>query len=158
MALMPALAALVRVIRNAKALSQEEMSGSVEARHLHNIENALSSITIDKLEAISDKLSIDPAALVVLASALEKGLTDEQILDSLRAEFAKVDAIGARDRISEHYRDGNVIRMRPGRQIDPLKLDAIRKAKAAGESQASVSARLGLPKSTVGRWWHMPED
>ncbi|MFK3919148.1 helix-turn-helix domain-containing protein [Pseudomonas fulva] len=101
MALMPALAALVRVIRNAKTLSQEEMSGSVEARHLHNIENALSSITIDKLEATSDKLNVAPSALVVHASALERGLTDEQILDSLRVEFAKNDALGARDRISD---------------------------------------------------------
>ncbi|WP_256202967.1 helix-turn-helix domain-containing protein [Pseudomonas sp. p21] len=35
---------------------------------------------------------------------------------------------------------------------------AIRHAKAAGESQASVSARLGVPKSTVGRLRHYPED
>ncbi|HDS1792738.1 helix-turn-helix domain-containing protein [Pseudomonas putida] len=158
MALMQALAALVRAIRNAKALSQEQLSGSVEARHLHNIENARSSITLDKLQAISDKLEIEPAALVVLATALEKGMSDEQILDLLRIEFAKIDALGARDRINEYYQNGKVTRVRPGRQIDPQKLASIRKAKAAGESQASVSARLGLPKSTVGRWWHMPED
>jgi len=158
MPLMPALAALVRVIRHAKALTQEQLSGSVEARHLHNIENARSSITLERLEAVAAKLDIDPAALIVLASALEKGLSDDQILDSLRNEFAKLDALGAREHIAEHYQDGRVNRVRPGRQIDPQKLAAIRQAKAAGESQASVSARLGLPKSTVGRLWHLPED
>lgn len=158
MPLMSAIAALLRVIRNARALSQEEMSGSVEARHLHNIENARSSVTITKLEAVAAKLDIDPAALVVLASALEKGLTDEQMLELLKAEFQKVDALGARDRISEHYRNGKVMRVQPGRQIDPKKLAAIRQAKAAGESQAAVSARLGIPKSTVGRLWHLPEE
>lgn len=158
MSLMPALAAWVRVIRQAKALTQEQLSGSVEARHLHNIENARSSITIERLEAVSSKLDIDPAALIVIASALEKGMSDEQILDFLRVELAKLDALGVRDRIGEHYQDGKVTRVRPGRQIDPHKLAAIRQAKGAGESQASVSARLGLPKSTVGRLWHLSED
>jgi len=158
MPLMPAIAALVRVIRNAKALSQEQMSGSVEARHLHNIENARSSITIDKLEAVAARLDVDPAALVVLASALAKGLSDEQMLELLRKEFQKVEALGVRERLAEHYQNGKVTRVRPGRQIDPQKLAAIRQAKAAGESQAAVSARLGLPKSTVGRLWHLPDE
>ncbi|MFK3919149.1 hypothetical protein ACI2JC_05710 [Pseudomonas fulva] len=30
----------------------------------------------------------------------------------------------------------------------------MRQTKAAGESRVSVSARLGLSKSTVGRWRH----
>lgn len=158
MPLMPAIAALVRVIRNAKGLSQEKMSGSVEARHMHNIENGRSSITIGKLEAVSARLEIEPAALVVLACALEKGLSDDQVLELLRSEFQRIDALGARERIGEHYYDGKVNRVRPGRQIDPQKLTAIRQAKAAGESQASVSSRLGLPKSTVGRLWHLPEE
>lgn len=53
---MPLLEAPIRGIRYAKAFSQEEMSGSMEARHLHNIENARLSVTIDKLEAIAGRL------------------------------------------------------------------------------------------------------
>ncbi|WP_442968255.1 hypothetical protein [Pseudomonas sp. S32] len=34
----------------------------------------------------------------------------------------------------------------------------MRQAKAAGETQKSVSLRLGMPKSTVGRLWHSLED
>ncbi|WP_409319944.1 helix-turn-helix domain-containing protein [Pseudomonas putida] len=158
MSLMPALAALVRVVRHAKGLTQEQLAGSVEARHLHNIENARSSITIDRLEAIAAKLEVDPATLIVLASALSKGLTDEQMLEVIQHDFQRMDAVGARIHVADHYKDGKVTRVRPGRQIDPKKLAAIRQAKAAGESQASVSARLGLPKSTVGRLWHYPED
>ncbi|MBF8776282.1 MULTISPECIES: helix-turn-helix domain-containing protein [Pseudomonas putida group] len=158
MALMPALAALVRGIRHAKAFTQEQMSGSVEARHLHNIENARSSITLDKLEAIAQRLEVDPAALVVLASALSNGLSDEEVLERLRLEFKKLDALGSRERLTEHYREGQVVRVKPGRQIDPEKLEAIRQAKAAGETQKSVSLRLGMPKSTVGRLWHALPD
>ncbi|NIF28875.1 XRE family transcriptional regulator [Pantoea sp. Tr-811] len=158
MALMPALAALVRGIRHAKAFTQEQMSGSVEARHLHNIENARSSITLDKLEAVALRLEIDPAALVVLASALTSGLTDDQMLDHLRTEFKKLDALGPRENLTKHFEQGKVTRVKPGRQIDPDKLEAIRQAKAAGETQKSVSLRLGVPKSTVGRLWHSLED
>jgi len=158
MALMPALAALVRGIRHAKAFTQEQMSGTVEARHLHNIENARSSITIDKLEAIAGRLEIDPAALVVLASALSNGLTDEQMLEHLRTELEKLDALGSRESLTKHFDQGKVTRVKPGRPIDPDRLEAIRQAKATGETQKSVSTRLGIPKSTVGRLWHSLED
>lgn len=158
MSLMPALAALVRVIRHAKGLTQEQMSGSVEARHLHNIENARSSITIDRLEAVAAKLEVDPATLIVLASALSKGMSDEQLLEVIQQDCQGLNSRGALERIADHYQEGKVTRVRPGKQIDPQKLAAIRRAKAAGESQASVSARLGIPKSTVGRLWHYPED
>ncbi|EOG8379204.1 helix-turn-helix domain-containing protein [Pseudomonas aeruginosa] len=110
MSLMPALAALVRVIRHAKGLTQEQMSGAVEARHLHNIENARSSITIDRLEAVATKLEIDPATLIVLASALSKGLTDEQMLEVIQHEFQGLNTIGAREHIADHYEDGKVTR------------------------------------------------
>ncbi len=78
-------------------------------------QNAHSSVTFDKLEAISDKLNSEPAAL----AALEEGLSDEQILDLLRIEFAKIDALGAQHRINEHYQNGKVNPVRPGRQVDP---------------------------------------
>lgn len=158
MSLMPALAALVRVIRHARGLTQEQMSGSVEARHLHNIENARSSITIDRLEAVAAKLEVDPATLIVLASALSKGMSDEQLLEVIQQECRGLNNLGALERIADHYQEGKVTRVRPGKQIAPEKLAAIRQAKAAGESQASASARLGIPKSTVGRLWHYPED
>ncbi|GHS84163.1 hypothetical protein PAGU2196_49970 [Pseudomonas sp. PAGU 2196] len=158
MALMPALAALIRGIRHAKALSQEEMSGTVEARHLHNIENARSSITINKLEAVAGRLEIDPAALVVLASALSNGLSDDEVLEHLRLELKKLDVLGSRESLTKYFDQGTVTRGKPGRQIDHVKLEAIRQAKAAGETQKSVSIRLGIPKSTVGRLWHSLED
>ena len=156
MALMPALAALIRGIRHAKALSQEEMSGTVEARHLHNIENARSSITINKLEALAGK--IDPAALVVLASALSNGLSDDEVFEHLRLELKKLEVLGSRESLTKYFDQGTVTRVKPGRQIDHVKLEAIRQAKAAGETQKSVSIRLGIPKSTVGRLWHSLED
>jgi ABC-type microcin C transport system permease subunit YejE len=56
------------------------------------------------------------------------------------------------------YQDGKVIWVRRNRQIDTKKLEAIREAKSAGETQSSVSARLVLPNSTVGRFWLLSED
>jgi len=155
MALMPALVALLRGIRHAKGFTQEQMSGSVEARHLLNNENARSSVTLDKLEAFAQRLEIDPAALVVLVT---NGLTDDQMLEHLRIEIRKPDALGSRESLTKHFDQGKVSRVKPGRQIDPDKLEAIRQAKAAGETQKSVSLRLGVPKSTVGRLWHSLED
>lgn len=104
------------------------------------------------------KLEVDPATLIVLASALSKGMSDEQLLEVIQQECQGLNSCGALERIADHFQEGKVTRTRPGKQIDPQKLAAIRLAKAAGESQASVSARLGIAKSTVGRLWHYPED
>ncbi|WP_460044607.1 helix-turn-helix domain-containing protein [Pseudomonas sp. S2_H01] len=74
MPLMRPLGAMLRLVRLSRGLSQEELSGAVEARHVHNIENAKSSITLDRLETIAQRLDVDPVALLAYASKVEKGL------------------------------------------------------------------------------------
>lgn len=79
------------------------------------------------------------------------------MLDHLEMKLKKLDALGSRDSLTTHFDQGKVTRVKLGHPSDPDKLDAIRQAKAAGNTQKSVSVRLGIPKSTVGPLWHSLE-
>jgi len=49
-------------------------------------------------------------------------MSDEQMLELIQQECQGLNSLGAREHIADHYEDGKVIRVRPGKQIDPQKL------------------------------------
>jgi transcriptional regulator with XRE-family HTH domain len=153
MPLMRPLAAVLRLVRVARGLSQEEFSGVVEARHIHNLEHAKSSITLDTLETLAARLDIDPVALLAFSARIESGSSTADYVEFLQSEFQKLLALGVEEQIGEHYRDGNVVTHKPGRRTDPAKVSAVLEAKASGKSKREVSEELGIPRSTVNDLW-----
>lgn len=107
MSLMRPLAAVLRLVRVARGLSQEQFSGAVEARHIHNLENAKASATLVTLETLAGRLGIDPVALLAYASRLEQGVTPAQYVDYLNSELQKISDLGIDAQIADHYRDGD---------------------------------------------------
>lgn len=154
MPLMRPLAAVLRLVRVARGLSQEQFSGSVEARHIHNLENAKASATISTLETLAERLDIDPVALLAYASRLEKGTSADQYLAYLQTQMRKITDLGIEEHIEQHYRDGDVVTHSPGRRTDPAKVKAVLDAKAAGQSKREVAEALGIPRSTVNDIWN----
>ncbi|MNH10025.1 helix-turn-helix protein [compost metagenome] len=154
MPLIRPLAAVLRLVRVARGLSQERFSGSVEARHIHNLENAKASATIATLETLADRLDIDPVALLGYASQVEKGFTTSQYQAYLQSEMHKISELGIDQKIALHYRDGDVVTHSPGRRTDPAKVKAVLDAKAAGKSKKEVSEALGMARSTVNDIWN----
>lgn len=153
MSLMRSLAAVLRLVRVARGLSQEQFSGVVEARHIHNLENAKASATLATLETLAGRLGIDPVALLAYASRLEKSLTPAQYAEYLNSELQKIAELGIDAQISNHYRDGDLIIQSPGRRTDPAKVQAVLEAKAAGRSKKEISETLGIARSTVNDIW-----
>jgi len=153
MPLMRPLGAVLRLVRLSRGLSQEELSGAVEARHVHNIENAKSSITLDRLETIAQRLDVDPVALLAYASQVEKGITAREYIGLLGNELEKLAALGINERIHEYYQKGDVVTHKPGRRTDPAKVKAVLEAKMAGKSKRDVSQELGIAWSTVNDIW-----
>jgi transcriptional regulator with XRE-family HTH domain len=147
------LAAVLRLVRTARGLSQEQFSGAVEARHIHNIEHAKTSLTLDTLETLSGRLDIDPVALLAYAARIEKSMSAAQYLEYLESELIKLSAMGIEAEINEHYRDDDVVTHRPGRRTNPVKMNAVLAGKAAGKTKREVSDELGIPWSTVNDIW-----
>lgn len=153
MPLMRALGSVLRLVRLSKGLSQEELSGVVEARHVHNLEHAKSSITLDTLEALADRLQTDPVALLALSARIESGVPTVEYLAHLQLELQKLAELGIEDKIAEYYRDGEVLTQKRGRRSDPDKVTAVLEAKAAGKTKKQVSEELGIARSTVNDIW-----
>jgi transcriptional regulator with XRE-family HTH domain len=153
MPLMRPLAAVLRLVRLSRGLSQEELSGAVEARHVHNIENAKTSITLDRLETLAQRLEVDAVALLAYASRVEKGLGAREYSDLLQAEIERLEVLGINERIHEYYQEGEVVTHKPGRRTDPAKVKAVLDAKMAGKSKRETAQELGIARSTVNDIW-----
>lgn len=153
MPLMRPLAAVLRLVRLSRGLSQEELSGAVEARHVHNIENAKSSITLDRLETLAQRLEVDAVALLAYASRMEKGLGAKDYSDLLQSELERLEVLGIKERIHEYYQDGDVVTHKPGRRTDPAKVKAVLAGKTAGKGKREISQELGIAWSTVNDIW-----
>lgn len=158
MPLMRPLAAVIRLIRMARGLSQEQFSGTVEARHIHNLEHAKSSPTLDTLETLAGRLSIDPLALLCFAARLERGENQAQYIEFLQKEMQKISDLDIEAQIHEHYRDGDVITHKPGRRSNQARVEAVLKAKAEGKSKREISEELAIPRSTVNDIWRRHDE
>ncbi|GLO55036.1 hypothetical protein PPUJ20066_10720 [Pseudomonas putida] len=153
MPLVRPLAAVMRLVRTAYGLSQEQLSGANEARHTHNLENAKASATIDTLEVVGKRLGHDPVALLAYASRVERGMTLDQYMAYLSEELRRIADLGIDAEIDQHYKDGEVITHKPGRRTDPVKVEAVLRAKAAGKTKRETSDALGMAWSTVNDIW-----
>jgi len=54
---------------------------------LSKLESARSSLTLDKLEQISQRLELSPLTLLTLTLSLERGKPAEELIDHLRVEI-----------------------------------------------------------------------
>ncbi|MBF4211019.1 XRE family transcriptional regulator [Pseudomonas donghuensis] len=153
MPLMRPLGAVLRLVRIARGLSQEEFSGAVEARHIHNLEYGKTSVTIGTLETLAGRLEVDPIALLAYASRLERNVSPEQYMETLQEELQKISRLGVDEQIRQQYQEGDELKPKTGRRTDPAKLAAVKDAKASGKTKRETSEALGIPRSTVNDLW-----
>lgn len=154
MSLREPLAAVLRLTRAARGLSQEDFHGRVETRHMHNIEHARSSPTLSTLEDLSAVLEVDLVALLAAASAHARHQTPKEFLRDLAGEIGKLEKLSIFDRLEGEFTDGKLHSVHPRVRSGELNLAAVLKCKAEGKTQKETAELLGLGKSTVNRLWH----
>lgn len=147
------LAAVLRLSRAARNLSQEDFHGRVEARHISNIEHAKSSPTLSTLEELSDVLDIDLVALLAAASAHTRHQTPKEFLRDLASEIGKLEKLGVLDRLDAEFTDGKLHSVHPRVRSGEITRAAVLKCKEEGKTQKETVELLGLGKSTVSRLW-----
>lgn len=147
------LAAVIRLVRNAQGLSQEDLHLVADAKHIHNIEHAKSGISLEMLEALAAALDTSAVALLALAIRFQNGQTREDFLENLSGELSRLDDSGISDALHGEFGEHGLISKRPGRRTSDLKTAAILKCKLEGLTQKQTSDTLGIPPSTVNRLW-----
>lgn len=153
MPLKESLAAVVRLVRRSRGLTKDDLQGVLDQKHMYNIENARSSVTLDTLEELASALEIDALTLLTVAASLHRGQSHQQLLKRLGEQGSELDALGIMEKWPKEFQDGRLVPMQAGRRTPLPKIQAIKACRERGMSQKETAQELGISTATVSRNW-----
>ena len=150
MSIQNGFAAALRAIRLAKGLKQKDLSGTVAASHVSQLESGKTTPTLKVAADLARMLDLSPAALIAVAIASDSQESPRAVLLQALSELQN---LGLADQIP------------PSSALDvdgthPTSIRAaatrvrVQKLKSQGLTQIDTAKELGLPRSTVQRHWH----
>ncbi|MDI9778474.1 helix-turn-helix transcriptional regulator [Pseudomonas putida] len=86
MTLKTSFATVLKAIRSKRHISQRDF-GHISRTYLSKLEGARSSITLDKLDQVSERLGLSPLTLMTLTLSAETGKPAVDLITHLRAEI-----------------------------------------------------------------------
>ena len=150
MSIQTGFAAALRVIRLAKGFTQKDLSGTVAASHVSQLESGKTTPTLKVAADLAHTLGLSPSALIAVATASDSRDSPRAVL--LQA-LGELEALGLADQTPPAS----------ALAVDSTHPTSIRAAdtradvqmlKSQGLTQVEVAKELGLPRSTVQRHWH----
>lgn len=90
MTLKSSFAVVLRALRSKRNITQREFADTTSRTYLSKLEGGKSSITLDKLEQLSERLGLSPLALLALTVSEETGEPAATILAKLGAELREL--------------------------------------------------------------------
>ncbi|GLH52748.1 hypothetical protein RS3R6_09290 [Pseudomonas atacamensis] len=151
--LKPALAAVVRTIREKLGFTQENLANAASRTYLSKIENAVSSPTVEKFAELAEALGLSPTALMALVVSTRDNTSVAAILTKAHDELDNLGAKVSAEDIRQHLSGVEVAKRPASRPADIAKLQKVLACKEAGLTKAETARRLGLTRSTVGFLW-----
>ncbi|MBK3483438.1 helix-turn-helix domain-containing protein [Pseudomonas sp. A1437] len=158
MPLRESLAAVIRLLRISRGLSKDDFQGVVDPKHVFNLENARSGVTLDTLELLASVLKIDPLTLLTVAASLNRGISHEDLLHQLREQGEQLTRLGVSEKWSGEFRDGALRPVEAGRRTPPKKVEAILACRARGMTQKATAEEQGISRATVSRIWQRQSE
>ncbi|RMU19795.1 hypothetical protein ALP33_02477 [Pseudomonas amygdali pv. lachrymans] len=149
-----AIGAVLRTLRSKERRTRESLFDAGSTTYLGRLEDGKSSISIDKLELISETFGISPVTLLTLAVATGKAKTIQEILSQVRTELDAFEASGGLNELNTQIKDGELVPRRPGKPIDLQRLENVLRCKSEGMSQKMTAETLGISKQTVHKLWN----
>lgn len=158
MSLKLALAAVLRALRAAKGLKQEELADAVSADYLSTLEKGAATPTLDKLHTLSNALGVSPTALIALTQGVKANEPPSVILERAHKEILELQRLGIADLLQAQIVDGELTKRPAGKRFDETKLKNVLACKAAGLTQTQTAKKLGMSTSTVHDLWRRTSD
>ncbi|MDD2037903.1 helix-turn-helix domain-containing protein [Pseudomonas putida] len=148
MSLRYSFAAVLQLMRLRKGITQPAMTKHVNQQTVSKLELAKSSVSLETSYKLAAGLEIETVTLVALTIASHDRRTAREILLASLAEIEGLDlADVALPAEPERVTPMNISRARE-------KLEAVQELKAKGLTQVEAARQLGMPESTVRRFWH----
>jgi len=93
MSLKSSFAIVLRALRSKRNITQRDF-GDTSRTFLSKLEGGKSSLTLDKLEQVSQRLQLSPLTLLTLTLSLESGKSSAELIDDLRLEIERLEGDG----------------------------------------------------------------
>jgi transcriptional regulator with XRE-family HTH domain len=87
MSLKTAFAAVLKAMRNSRGLTQKHLSEASSRTYLSKLERAQSSLTLDKLYALSQTLELSPLTVVAITLGTENRVPLNDLIARLESEL-----------------------------------------------------------------------
>lgn len=101
MTLKTSFASVLRALRSKRNITQRDFADTISRTYLSKLELGKSSITLDKLEQVSERLGLSPLTLLTLTLSEDSGHPAKDLISKLSAELADL------------QRDGGLTGLRP---------------------------------------------
>ncbi|HEN8726843.1 TPA: helix-turn-helix domain-containing protein [Pseudomonas putida] len=100
MSLKSSFAIVLRALRSQRKITQRDF-GDTSRTFLSKLEGGKSSLTLDKLEQVSQRLEVSSLTLLTLTLSLESGRSSAELIDDLRLEIENLERDGGLPRLEE---------------------------------------------------------
>lgn len=150
MSIQKGFAAALRLLRLAKGLTQKDLSGTVAASHVSQLESGKTTPTLRSAADLAQMLQLSPSALVAVAEACDSQLSPRAVLLQALKELETLGLADQAPPVSAEAVDSThptSVRAAATRAL-------VQKLKSQGLTQIDAARELGLPRSTVQRHWH----
>lgn len=148
MSLRKAYAATLQWLRIRNGILQADLQHQADQAHISRLEAATTTPTIDLSADLAQALGLTPLSLLTLVAAADEGKTARSVLNESMIELMRLG-------ILDEPLPAEPQKLTTSQRIAAAeRLEAVRKLKEEGLSQAEICRQLGLPRSTVGRLWH----
>lgn len=142
-----AIAAALHHVRRQKQVVLTDLDKGVTGVHLNRIERAKTSVSVEKLDAISRELGVHPLTILALAYGADGSVLPTDLLKRISQEVTDLGG-------SVSPLEIKPIDRAPGRVADALeRREQVQRLKASGMTKAEVARKLGISKQTAARHW-----
>ncbi|MFK7608475.1 MULTISPECIES: helix-turn-helix domain-containing protein [Pseudomonas] len=149
MLLRQAYAAVLQTLRARLGLSQHDIALTVTQSHVSQLEAVKTSATLEVSQELAEALHLHPVSFLVLVYAAKDQRPAREVLHLALEELEANNLLDIPLPIQPEKLSY------PQSVAAQKKWEAVQELKKEGHSQAEVVQILGMPKSTVGRLWHL---
>jgi hypothetical protein len=129
-------------------LSQADFKKQPDQAHISRLEASKTSATVDLTADLAQYLGLRPPSFLTLVAANHEGKTARAALDEVLAELPELGVL------DETLPNEPETLTPPQTAAAAEKLKAVQELKKAGLPRAEVSFQLGMPQTTVRRFWN----
>lgn len=147
------LAVTLRAIRQMKGLGYEALAGTISQSNLSLLEQGKIQATLPTLVKIAETLDINLLTLLALCLAIRDKEAPEHLIKNAQKELQGFIESGGLKMMEDQIEDGALKKRSRGTRADSQRVSAVVELKKQGLTQAEAARELGLPTSTVQRYW-----